>query len=285
MARLRTGQTAMSFGGASYMPNWGAGSWGGSPQTAGSSTTVSSNPSSAKGLNWGSILGAGGNIAAGLIGKSGQAGANKLNLQIAREQMEFQERMSGTAYQRAAKDLKAAGLNRILAMGSPATTPSGAKATMLNEDALLAEGIKSGVTTALDALRLKNETAMTQAQIRLLGAQEKNVGADTILKGATTKLTSAQRVNETLRQAGIRTDNQRKTLEYQIRTLEIPGVMSAKDFYDWLIASPEKNRQYHLQKVYGSSELGTLQKWLMTIGKSQEELDDIPLYDEAWSIK
>lgn len=48
----------------------------------------------------------------------------------AKKQMEFQERMSNTAYQRAAMDLEKAGLNRILAYGNPASTPSGASASM-----------------------------------------------------------------------------------------------------------------------------------------------------------
>lgn len=51
------------------------------------------------------------------------------NKWMAREQMRFQERMASTQYQRAAKDLEAAGLNRVLALGSPAAAPAGSTAT------------------------------------------------------------------------------------------------------------------------------------------------------------
>lgn len=69
---------------------------------------------------FGEVIGAvGGSLASGLLNQHFSA-------KQAKQQMEFQERMSNTQYQRAAADLEKAGLNRILALGSPASSPSGA---------------------------------------------------------------------------------------------------------------------------------------------------------------
>lgn len=48
------------------------------------------------------------------------------NRASAKRQMQFQEDMSSSAYQRAAVDLEKAGLNRVLAVGNPASSPAGA---------------------------------------------------------------------------------------------------------------------------------------------------------------
>jgi len=120
------------------------------------------------------LLGIGGDIIGGLFGMSGQSSANKQNLQIAREQMAFQERMSNTAYQRSTRDLEAAGLNRILALGNAASTPSGASARMENVKAPLARGISQA---AHSALALKKGVS----EIKAIDAATRGTNANTDL--------------------------------------------------------------------------------------------------------
>lgn len=138
-------------------------------------------------LSAAALIGAGGDLLGGILGSKGQKSANAKNIAFAREQMDFQERMSSTAYQRAAKDLDAAGLNRILALGSPASSPGGQTARMENTKALLAKGVSTAAHSAA-ALRktdaeisqIKANTSLTQTRglIAKHGEEIASIGAD-----------------------------------------------------------------------------------------------------------
>jgi hypothetical protein len=79
---------------------------------------------------WGAVAGAGIGAASSLIGGNKQNSANQA---MAQAQMDFQERMRRTQYQTAVADLKAAGLNPMLAYSQGgAGTPQGATAQMGN---------------------------------------------------------------------------------------------------------------------------------------------------------
>jgi len=108
-------------------------------------------------------------IGAGMIGSAaiggglsmlGASSANAANLKIAKKQMEFQERMSNTSYQRAMRDMRKAGLNPMLAFSQGgASTPGGAGAVMQNE----LEGLAQNVTKIPQAyLMAKNTQADTE---------------------------------------------------------------------------------------------------------------------------
>ena len=104
----------------------------------------------------GAAIGAAGSILGGVLGSSGQKDANDANLQIAQENREFQERMSNTAYQRGTADMKAAGINPLMAgMKGGASTPSGATATMQNEKAALASSSSTAFQAAIQAQSLE----------------------------------------------------------------------------------------------------------------------------------
>lgn len=113
----------------------------------------------------------------------GARNANRATRALAREQMDFQERMSNTSYQRMSEDMRKAGLNPILGLNSGgASSPGGAAAQMQNE---LSGALSSAVevrraTAEVENLRAQN--AAIRAQTKLTDAQTRSIASELPLK-------------------------------------------------------------------------------------------------------
>jgi len=136
-------------------------------------------------LAFGTMAGA---LISGGASAFGQHQANKQNVQLTREgmafeadqvakQMQFQERMSNTSYQRATEDMRLAGINPMLAFAQGgASTPGGGAAS--GAAATVQDVAGPAVASAQHARRLGQELKNMYQTERLTSEQTRRTAAE-----------------------------------------------------------------------------------------------------------
>lgn len=166
----------------------------------------------------GTAIGAGVGALVGAAGSFfGQQSANKANKELQREanafsaeqaqkQMDFQQYNSNTAYQRSMADMRQAGLNPMLAyQQGGASAPAGAQGSV--QAAKVENAISPGVSSAIDAMRIRKEIKAVDSQIKLNEDTADKARADAGLSRAANTLTQTKQIAASEENKAIRAES------------------------------------------------------------------------------
>lgn len=216
------------------------------------------------GTNWGQLISSAMPLATGALNYYGQRQANAANAQQAQQQMDFQASQTGTAYQRGTADMKAAGLNPMLAYSQGgAQSGGGAQAQIGNELAPGANSALSAMHTLQEISNMEASNAQTYANTDLIESQAEKTRAEKLNVIASNPLIRGQTVESERRGANLLPEGELKYLQARLLRDSMDDQLKEISSSAALRTAQAKHQNYGLSK--DSAEAGF---WGSKIGKA-----------------
>lgn len=189
------------------------------------------------------IMSIGGGILNNLFAGSRQQDAQNFAAQQIQQQEAFQERMRSTAYQTAVTDMKAAGLNPMMAAGINTSVPAGGAASSISPAPVHDLNIPQAFQTAMQVGKYSKEMELLQNQIDnvskdtrkkvIEGNKADAETSDTLARipgtGAESEIKNS--VKEQAKNAAITAIKERPYLESWVGSVMAPTARGMQDMY------------------------------------------------------